>query len=228
MNTSATILANLIAHQDLGDEPMRWIIEEMVNGRCDNSLAAAFLMGLRMKGETAGEIATAADVLRKHMIRWQPGQNGVLDTCGTGGDNSGTFNISTATALVVAACGVPVAKHGNRSASSRSGSADVLTALGVASLASPKSCRRCLDQTGLAFCFAPLFHPALKNIATLRRQLAIPTIFNWLGPLANPAALRINCSAWAGPTCSIEWQRPFFGSGRHDRSSFTARMVSMK
>jgi len=184
---STTILANLIARQDLGEEQMRWIIEEMVNGRCDSSLAAAFLMGLRMKGETAAEIAVAADVLRKHMVRWQPGQDSVLDTCGTGGDSSGTFNISTATALVVAACGVPVVKHGNRSASSRSGSADVLTALGVVAQGSPEHARRCLEQAGIAFCFAPLFHPALKHVAALRRQLAIPTIFNWLGPLANPA-----------------------------------------
>jgi anthranilate phosphoribosyltransferase len=186
-STATEILGNLLARHELAERHMRWIIEEMVSGRSDQGLAAAFLMGLRMKGETATEIAVAADVLRAHMVRWHPGRDDVLDTCGTGGDSSGTFNISTATALVVAAAGVPVVKHGNRSASSRSGSADVLSVLGVVAQASPVRARICLDQVGLAFCFAPMFHPALKHVGPLRRQLGIATIFNWLGPLANPA-----------------------------------------
>src|SRR5262245_11965889 len=121
------------------------------------------------------------------MVSWDPGRGGVLDTCGTGGDGAGTFNISTATALVVAAAGVPVVKHGNRSVSSRSGSADVLAALGVRIEGDAAFARRCLDRAGLAFCFAPQFHPAMKNVATLRRRLGVATLFNWLGPLANPA-----------------------------------------
>jgi anthranilate phosphoribosyltransferase len=185
------ILPSLLAQRDLTDEQMECLVEEIVQGRCDEGLAAAALMGLRMKGETAAEIAAAARVLRRHMVHWHPGRADVLDTCGTGGDQAGTFNISTATAFVVAAAGLPVVKHGNRAVTSRSGSADVLSALGVAPSGDPASARRCLDEAGLAFCFAPLFHPALKNAASLRRRLAIPTLFNCLGPLANPAgALR--------------------------------------
>src|SRR3989442_14256128 len=116
---------------------------------------------MRMKGETATELATAAGVVREHMVRWDPGRPVVLDTCGTGGDGTGTFNISTAAALVVAAAGVPVVKHGNRSVSSRSGSADVLALLGVSLEGEADQARRCLERVGLAFCFAPNFHPAL-------------------------------------------------------------------
>jgi anthranilate phosphoribosyltransferase len=126
-------------------------------------------------------------VLREHMVCWDPGRDDVLDTCGTGGDGAGTFNISTAAALVVAACGVAVVKHGNRSVSSRSGSADVLKELGVSTEGDAASARRCLDRTGLAFCFAPLFHPAMRHVAVVRRRLGVPTLFNCLGPLANPA-----------------------------------------
>jgi anthranilate phosphoribosyltransferase len=121
------------------------------------------------------------------MIRWDPGRPGILDTCGTGGDGSGTFNISTATAFVVAAAGVPVVKHGNRAVSSKSGSADVLAELGVSLEGDPVQARLCLDKSGLAFCFAPHFHPALKRLAGLRRRLGVSTLFNCLGPLANPA-----------------------------------------
>lgn len=121
------------------------------------------------------------------MICWDTGQTRVLDTCGTGGDCRDTFNISTATAFVVAAAGVPVVKHGNRAVSSRSGSADVLKALGVSIEGDGTRARRCLDQVGLAFCFAPNFHPALRHVADLRRRLGVPTLFNCLGPLANPA-----------------------------------------
>jgi anthranilate phosphoribosyltransferase len=121
------------------------------------------------------------------MVRWDPGRDGVLDTCGTGGDGTGTFNISTAAALVAAACGVPVVKHGNRSASGRTGSADVLAALGVQVEGDGARARRCLDRTGIAFCFAPHFHPAMRHVARVRQRLGVPTLFNCLGPLANPA-----------------------------------------
>src|SRR5205814_8454062 len=126
---------------------------------------AAFLTALRMKGTTSSELAAAVGVLREHMVRLDTRGLNVIDTCGTGGDGSGTFNISTAAALVVAACGVPVVKHGNRGVSGRTGSADVLAELGVNIECDAAAARRCLDRAGFAFCFAPLFHPALKHVA---------------------------------------------------------------
>jgi anthranilate phosphoribosyltransferase len=161
-------------------------MEEVMTGRCPEPEAAALLIALAMKGETAAEIAAAAEVLREHMVAFDPGCAAVLDTCGTGGDGINTFNISTAAGLVVAAAGTAVVKHGNRSASSCSGSADVLAALGVAIAGNPARARRCLEVANLAFCFAPHFHPALSHIAPLRRRLRVRTLFNCLGPLANP------------------------------------------
>jgi anthranilate phosphoribosyltransferase len=181
------ILHELSARLELAESAMRWTMTEMMAGRCSDAEASAFLVALRAKGETAREIAWAAQVLREHMIRWDSGRDDLLDTCGTGGDGAGTFNISTATALVVAAAGVPVVKHGNRSASSRTGSADVLAALGVRIDGDVDFARRCLQEANFAFCFAPQFHPALKHVAEIRRKLSVPTIFNYLGPLANPA-----------------------------------------
>jgi anthranilate phosphoribosyltransferase len=180
-------LAALLVRHELTVEQTRAAMTAMIEGRAGDAEAAAFLIALRMKGETAGEIAAAAEVLREHMIRWDPGPEPVLDTCGTGGDGSGTFNISTATAFVVAAAGMPVVKHGNRSVSSRSGSADVLERLGVALEGDAAQARATLERCGLAFCFAPNFHPALKRLAALRRRLGVATLFNWLGPLLNPA-----------------------------------------
>jgi anthranilate phosphoribosyltransferase len=181
------LLSDLLARRELTEPQVRGMMQQILLGRHDETEAAAFLIALRMKGETATEIAAAAGVLRQHMVRWDPGLPGVLDTCGTGGDGAGTFNISTATALVVAGAGVPVVKHGNRAASGRVGSADVLGALGVRIEGDADHARRCLHEAGLAFCFAPLFHPALRHVAALRRRLGVPTVFNWLGPLANPA-----------------------------------------
>ncbi len=166
---------------------VRALVHEIISGGCDEAETAALLIGLRMKGESAEEIAAAASVLRELMIPLETGRSGVLDTCGTGGDGSGTFNISTAAALVAAAAGVPVVKHGNRAVSSRSGSADVLAALGVEVEMSAAVARRCLDRAGMAFCLAPLFHPALRHVAPLRRRLGVRTLFNAIGPLANPA-----------------------------------------
>jgi anthranilate phosphoribosyltransferase len=180
-------LAALVERRDLSEAQMRSLMTEMIAGRCPEAEAAALLTALRMKGETAEEIAAAASILRENMVRLDTGRADVLDTCGTGGDQSGTFNISTATALVTAAAGVPVVKHGNRGVSSRSGSADVLTELGVKLDAGQAWSRRCLEEFGLAFCFAPHFHPALANLAALRRKLKFRTLFNCLGPLANPA-----------------------------------------
>jgi anthranilate phosphoribosyltransferase len=141
-----------------------------------------------MKGEAPGEIAAAARGLREQMIRLVPVSGPVLDTCGTGGDDSGTFNISTAAALVVAGAGVPVVKHGNRAVSSRSGSADVLRQLGVPIEHGPAWAQRCLDRIGFAFCYAPQFHQGMANVSALRRKLGVRTVFNLLGPLANPAS----------------------------------------
>jgi anthranilate phosphoribosyltransferase len=189
----ADILQTLFARRELDEASLRAVLTDIMAGTCGEAEAAALLVGLRMKGESAGEIATAAAVLREHMVPCdvdRAGRDDVLDTCGTGGDGAGTFNISTATALVVAGTGVPVVKHGNRSVSSRSGSADVLAALGVKIDGDAAYARRCLDEAGFAFCFAPVFHPALKHVAALRRRLGVPTIFNCLGPLVNPAGAR--------------------------------------
>jgi anthranilate phosphoribosyltransferase len=177
----------LLEGRELTEEQMRCFMDDLMCGRCPEVETAAMLTALRMKGETAGEIAAAARVLRAHMVRLDADCAHVLDTCGTGGDGAQTFNISTAAALVVAGAGVPVVKHGNRAVSSRSGSADVLAALGVNTEASLAQVRRCLDQAGLAFCFAPHFHPAMKHVAAVRRRLRSRTLFNCLGPLANPA-----------------------------------------
>jgi anthranilate phosphoribosyltransferase len=162
-------------------------VRDLVAGRVDDVRAAAFVTALRMKGETASEIAAAALVLREQMVRLVPVSGHVLDTCGTGGDESGSFNISTAAALVAAGAGVPVVKHGGRAVSSRSGSADVLRELGVPVEAGADWAQKCLDRVGFAFCYAPHFHRGMAHVAVLRRRLGVRTIFNLLGPLANPA-----------------------------------------
>jgi anthranilate phosphoribosyltransferase len=179
------ILAVLVERQELSREQMHRVMKELMAGSCPEAEAAAFLVALRMKGETAAEIAAAAEVLREHMVPLDAGDS-AIDTCGTGGDGIETFNISTAAALVVAGTGQPVVKHGNRAVSSRSGSADVLAALGVYTGGNAAWARHCLQATGLAFCLAPVFHPALRHVAGLRRRLRLRTLFNCLGPLANP------------------------------------------
>lgn len=181
------LFAALLAGRDLPPGRVTEAVRDLVAGRVDDARAAAFLTALRMKGESAGEIAAAARVLREQMVRLVPVRGPVLDTCGTGGDDSGTFNISTAAALVAAGAGVPVVKHGNRAVSSSSGSADVLRALGVPVEAGPEWSQRCLDRWGFGFCFAPHFHRGMAHVASLRRRLGVRTLFNLLGPLANPA-----------------------------------------
>ena len=180
-------MAALAERRDLTEDEMRHVMRGLLGGHWEDAEAAALLTGLRVKGESADELAAAASVLREHMTPFDCGDLDVLDTCGTGGDGARTFNISTAAALVAAGAGVPVVKHGNRAMSSRSGSADVLAVLGVRVDGDSSRARRCLDRAGLAFCFAPNFHPALAMLAPLRRRLGIRTIFNCLGPLANPA-----------------------------------------
>ena len=186
-NWFAEIMGRLTQRAELAPEQVRLFMQEVMSGRAGDVETAAVLAALRVKGETAGELAAAAGVLREQMIPLDTGGLDALDTCGTGGDETGTFNISTVTALVVAAAGVPVAKHGNRAVSSQSGSADVLAALGLAADLDPATSARSLREVGLAFCFAPRFHPALRHVAPLRRRMRMRTLFNWLGPLANPA-----------------------------------------
>jgi anthranilate phosphoribosyltransferase len=183
----ASTLTALLDRHDLDPVHMCELMHEVLSGTFREVELAGFLVALRMKGETSAELAAAAAVLREYMVTLDTGRDDVLDTCGTGGDGSGTFNISTATALVVAGAGVPVVKHGNRAMSSRSGSADVLAALGVTLDADPAVARRCLDEAGMAFCLAPHFHPALRQVSDVRRRLGVRTLFNCIGPLANPA-----------------------------------------
>ncbi len=163
------------------------VMDQIMSGECPPNELGLLLMALRAKGESVDEIAGAAATLRRHMVSIHTSRENLLDTCGTGGDHSGTFNISTAAALVAAAAGAHVAKHGNRSVTSKSGSADVLMALGVNVEADTGRVETCLNQLGIGFCFAPLLHPAMKRVAEVRRQLGVPTIFNLLGPLCNPA-----------------------------------------
>jgi anthranilate phosphoribosyltransferase len=165
--------------------------EVVMRGDATGTQTAALLMGLRTKGETAEELAGAARALRGAMVRLDPaGEDGAVDTCGTGGGRVGTLNISTAAAFVVAGAGVPVAKHGNRSYTSRSGSADVVEALGVDIGLTPARAGAVLRETGLVFLFAPTYHPAMRHVASVRKELGVATIMNLLGPLANPAGVR--------------------------------------
>lgn len=171
----------------LSMEEMAQAMGTMMAGQCSEEEMARLLLALARKGETVDEVAGAAAALRKHVTPIRSCRQGLLDTCGTGGDGSRTFNISTTAALVVAAAGVPVAKHGNRGMTSRSGSADVLVALGVNIEADVPRVQACLDELGICFCFAPLLHTAMRHVAPVRKKLGVPTIFNILGPLANPA-----------------------------------------
>jgi anthranilate phosphoribosyltransferase len=179
--------ADLLAGRDLSAGAVTDAFRDLLAGKVDDVLASALLTALRIKGETGAEIAAAALALREQMTRLVPTAGPVLDTCGTGGDETGTFNISTAAAFVVAGAGVPVVKHGNRAVSSKSGSADVLRELGVDIERGPAWAQKCLDRAGFAFCFAPQFHPGMAHVAKLRRKLGVRTVFNLLGPLANPA-----------------------------------------
>lgn len=171
---------------DLSESEMIATMTELMEGKLTDAQVGSFLTALRMKGETVEEIAGAARVMREKSTTINA-PKGTVDTCGTGGDLSHTFNVSTTTAFVVAAAGVPVAKHGNRSVSSKSGSADVLEALGIKIDLLPKKVEECLAKTGFGFLFAPLFHPAMKYAVGPRKEIGVRTIFNVLGPLTNPA-----------------------------------------
>lgn len=186
-NTMHLVLALLADGKNLPLDVATRAFQIIMNGGATPAQIAAFLMGLRIKGETVDEIIAGATAMR---VKAKPFDRvaGAIDTCGTGGDSRGTYNISTATALVLAACGLPVVKHGNRSVSSRSGSADVLDILGVKTDCEPPIAERCLRECGIAFLFAPKFHPAMRHVAPIRQELGLRTIFNILGPLTNPAA----------------------------------------
>lgn len=176
----------LIQNKDLSEQKMIDVMRDIMEGKTTDAQIASFLTALRIKGEKIEEITGAAKVMREKVTAIRAPEM-TVDTCGTGGDMAHTFNISTTTALVVAACGVPVAKHGNRSVSSSCGSADVLEALGVKIDLEPQEVERCLESTGFGFMFAPLFHPAMKYAIGPRKEMGIRTIFNILGPLTNPA-----------------------------------------
>src|SRR5208337_1852008 len=171
---------------NLSEAEMAACMCEIMEGRATDAQTGAFLTALRIKGETVEEITGAARIMREKATMIAAPE-GVIDTCGTGGDMSGTFNISTTTAIVVASSGIPVAKHGNRSVSSQSGSADVLEALGIKIDLSPEKVEQCLFETNFGFLFAPRFHPAMKFAIGPRREIAIRTMFNILGPITNPA-----------------------------------------
>ncbi|KPJ64274.1 anthranilate phosphoribosyltransferase [candidate division WOR-1 bacterium DG_54_3] len=162
-------------------------MDTIMQGNATPSQIAAFITALRMKGETVDEITGCAEKMREHAINIYPHQKNLVDTCGTGGDVSGTFNISTVGALVAAGAGIPIAKHGNRSVSSKCGSADVLEALGVKIDIEPKKVEECINQVGIGFIFAPNFHKAMRFAMPSRREIGVRTVFNILGPLTNPA-----------------------------------------
>jgi anthranilate phosphoribosyltransferase len=180
-------IGKLVNREDLSEAETIDVMDQIMTGEATPLQVAAFLTALRMKGETVQEITGAARVMREKVHRVGVKANRVLDTCGTGGDQKGTFNISTTSAFVVAGAGVTVAKHGNRSVSSQSGSADVLAALGVKIDASKEKVEECLEKIGIGFLFAPLLHEAMKYAVQPRRDIGIRTIFNLLGPLTNPA-----------------------------------------
>jgi anthranilate phosphoribosyltransferase len=189
MNEPA-ILARLLAREDLGREEVTDLFGRIMDGGVAEPMIAALLTAFAAKGETAEEILGAAAAMRARARRVPHSRADAVDTCGTGGDGRGTFNVSTAAAFVAAAGGAPVAKHGNRAISSRSGSTDLLAALGVPVEVEPETSGRQLDEIGLAFLFAPLHHPATRAVAPVRRALGVRTIFNLLGPLTNPAGAR--------------------------------------
>ncbi len=184
------ILEKLACGTDLAESEVENVIGDIADGKLDAAYAGALLLGLRAKGETVNEIAAIITAMRERMIKLPIDSDGAIDTCGTGGDRSGSFNISTAAAIVASAAGAKIAKHGNRSASSKTGSADILQKAGVNIEMSKAAAAKALDEIGLTFLFAPLYHPAMKNVVPVRKSLRIRTIFNQIGPLLNPASVK--------------------------------------
>jgi len=183
-----TLIARVAEGGDLDPASMEQAVDTILRGEATAAQIAGLLVALRMKGETAQELAAAARAMRKHMVQVHVrGSGPLLDTCGTGGDGTGSFNISTVAAIVLSACGVRVAKHGNRAATSQSGSADVLEALGISLDHAPERIARCIEEAGIGFMFARVHHPAMRHAGPVRAELGVRTLFNWLGPLSNPA-----------------------------------------
>lgn len=188
--TPQEALKEILAGRSLERAATEELFGLLMDGQLSDTMKAALLVALAMKGETAGEIAGAAAAMRRRVLHIPHGLPDLVDTCGTGGDGKGGFNVSTCAALVTAAAGAKVAKHGNRSVSSRSGSSDILAALGVVIDLSPEDAARALQQVGIAFLFAPRMHPAMKEVMPVRRELGVRTLFNVLGPITNPAGAR--------------------------------------
>jgi len=188
MISDSEALGRLIDHREIFHDEMLALMRRIMSGQMSAPMMAALLVGLRVKKETIGEITAAAQVMREFAVKVPVADRShLVDIVGTGGDGSHTFNISTCSMFVAAACGARVSKHGNRSISSKSGSADVLEALGVELQLPPEAIARCIAEVGIGFMFAPAHHPAMKNVGAVRRELGVRTIFNILGPLTNPA-----------------------------------------
>lgn len=198
-----TALGHLVARHDLSEADMESVMLEVMGGAATPAQLGAFMVALRMKGERVEEIAGAARAMRRYATRVAT-QLEVVDTCGTGGDMRGTFNISTAAALIAAGAGVVIAKHGNRAMSGAVGGADVLEALGVRIDLEPEAVAACLEEVGIGFLFAQRFHPAMRHVAAPRREIGVRTIFNLLGPLSNPAGARAQLLG----VFSSEWVEP--------------------
>ena len=190
MTDFSAVLAHLLAGEHLTSDDAASALGTILDGGATPAQTAGLLVALRAKGETAEEITGLVSALLDHAATVPVDPTGLVDTCGTGGDRLGTINVSTMAAVVAAGAGVKVAKHGNRAASSACGSADVLEALEVAIELSPEGVARCIDEVGIGFCFAPAFHPAMRHVGPIRRELGVPTVFNFLGPLLNPARVR--------------------------------------
>lgn len=190
MKNFASSLKRLLSGEPLDSVAARAAMDELMSGSVTDAQAGAFLAALRVRGETVPELVGFAQAMRARVIKVKPKRRPLLDTCGTGGDGSGTFNISTTVAFIAAGAGAAVAKHGNRAVSSRSGSADVLEALGVRTDVSPDMAAECVDVAGVGFLFAPAHHPAVAKVGPIRRQLGARTVFNLLGPLSNPAGAK--------------------------------------
>ncbi|MFA5974966.1 MAG: anthranilate phosphoribosyltransferase [Elusimicrobiota bacterium] len=206
--TFAQALQKIAGRQSLSREEARQSIQELMEGKVPPGQIAGFLMALRVKGETVDELTGAAEAMRAAAIRVHCDARPIVDTCGTGGDGQCSFNLSTAAAFIAAGSGLTVAKHGNRSVSSRAGSADVLEALGLPVESNTKIAEKCLREIGLAFLFAPSFHPAMRHAMPVRRELGVRTIFNLLGPLTNPANPHVQLigvydPAWLKPVAEV-------------------------
>ncbi|GGG24341.1 anthranilate phosphoribosyltransferase [Chelatococcus composti] len=207
MDAFKPFIAKVATGASLSREESRQAFETLLSGEVTPAQSGAFLMALRVRGETVDEIAGAVEALRARMVRVNA-PAGAIDIVGTGGDNSGSYNVSTLASIIVAACGVPVAKHGNRAASSRSGAADVLAALGVKVGLEPAGIERCLAAAGVGFMFAPTHHASMRHVAPVRVELGTRTVFNLIGPLANPAGVRhqllgVYSESWLQPLVEV-------------------------